>query len=157
MSTMSKPTYTLNLLRQIANAKLLSNKRCGLGDGTNDRFEYDMYIETDKLNSDGFVIDNAITEEIEHLYNFSFYQASCEILAGGLIAFVIDKLGGRATKVTCHITNNTGDVEVVWDKGDKLPEVPRAATWEEEQAEINLRNPKSKAKSSKKVEEQFAC
>lgn len=126
---MAKPTYTLNIEKNYAQAKLLDKHVCG-GAG-NGRFAYNLRITAGSLDTNGFVVDNEIVTSIVQLYNDRDYIASCEQIAGGIIGFVIKNLGAgkkRLLTIECDVFNNTGRVSVAWAKGQVLPAAPELPT-----------------------------
>lgn len=126
---MAKPTYTLNLESQYAKAKLLDKHVCGGAGGG--QFAYNLRITAGSLDTNGFVVDNEIVQNLKTLYADREYIASCEQIAGGIIGFVIKNLGAgtkRLLTVECDVFNNTGRVSVAWAKGQVLPAAPELPT-----------------------------
>lgn len=122
-----KPLTTLRINRFAVPVSLADEFVCG---GVQDQFVTAVELSTRGLTQEGFVYEvHRFMEEVQTAFNPDrMLVASCESLAGG-VAFVAHRLlGDRLDRVNVVVENRTGSVQLLWEKGDELPEFPQQAT-----------------------------
>jgi hypothetical protein len=124
-----QPSYTVRMLGQHAHAKLAAKNVCG-NDSRDGTFRYDLKVTTTGVNEQGFSIDSRFPDTIYSRWSNDVFVASCEQLAGGIIAAVLEAYP-EVTSVQCTIYNRVGSVEVDWVVGQEMPIAPRKATCKE--------------------------
>jgi hypothetical protein len=124
-----QPSYTVNMRNQQALAKLAATNVCG-NDSRDGHFKYDLIVKTAGVNEKGFSIDSRFPDSIYNRWSGDVFVASCEQLAGGIIAAVREQYP-EVVMAQCRIYNRVGHVEVEWHVGEEMPIAPRRATCKE--------------------------
>lgn len=133
-SSSPSPTYTLVLQNQQSSGDFLRKNVCGTGQENS--FKFDVEISSQSLDSQGFVVDAAIREDLRSfLTSYGLTVASCETIAGSLIIRILANHATDALSVTARVYNATGYVDVAWVSGQTLPQGVRTATQREISAE----------------------
>lgn len=115
---------------------LISKARCGGYDG---HFETEAYLVVDKLDSDGFVVQNEeFMSNVRSVFASYPIKASCEELAAGVAHIAAQMADERLVSVNVKVFNLTGFTTASWQRGNTIPPFPRAATEEEIAAELAL-------------------
>jgi hypothetical protein len=127
-----QPSYTVFMKGQHAHAKLAAKNVCG-NDSRDGTFRYDLKVTTTGVNKQGFSIDSRFPDSIYDRWSGDVFVASCEQLAGGIIAAVREAYP-EVVQVQCTIYNRVGSVEVDWVVGQEMPIAPRKATYKEIEA-----------------------
>lgn len=113
--------------------KLANAQRCGTARA--DSFDARVVIAARALDAQGFVVENqAYLRRVRAYYSGPMVVASCEQLAEGLVTVAYEMLGDRLAAVEAVVHNGLGWVEVLWQRGQKVPTMPRLATPEERAA-----------------------
>jgi dihydroneopterin aldolase len=125
--TKRKPLITLT--RFTVDAQLADNHVCGRGN--EQRFTAEMKLTAQDLDDQGFVVNNR--EFIEHVRSafHGMHTASCEQLAEGLINLAVTNISIRLTKASARVYNETGWVDVAWERGQTVPSFPLHSTADE--------------------------
>ena len=134
---MLKPLITLKLHKFVVDAPLADFHVCG--SGTDQRFTAEMELVAQDLDGKGFVTDNAgFIDQVKVAYGRVMHVASCEQLAEGLVFLAHREMGPRLARATARVFNETGSVDVVWERGQVIPPWPAVATREQIEA-VNTR------------------
>lgn len=124
---------TLVVERFIVDAQLVENAICGNGNGGS--FETECRLVVEGLDDNGFVVEvHSFIEAVQRAYADGMRKASCEELAGGVINVAHRLIGPRLTEASATVYNQTGHVEVDWERGNEVPAFPRTATAQETKA-----------------------
>ena len=106
---------------------LAAHAACG---GVEGSFTVSCEITTRSLTREGYVIEVGFFMDVvrSKFRTLSPLKASCEELAGGVVAIAHEILDRRLEEVTVEVKNKTGSVRLIWKRGELEPEFPRLAT-----------------------------
>lgn len=132
--------YSLFIEQFRVDALIAKIARCG---GYDLGFEAELTVTTKDLDDEGFVVHNEkLVDLVRNWFKYgqseersgcpSIWRASCEQLTEGLVNVVTQMVPkGRLVSVHARVFNHMGHTDLVWKKGQKVPDFPRLATAEE--------------------------
>lgn len=86
------------------------------------RFNYSCEVQAEKLDDQGFVVDNHKINDCFDKWIDGFWSASCEALAGGALVMIHKLMQGRADYISLTVSpGEHAGVTVEWEQGDELP------------------------------------
>jgi hypothetical protein len=122
---------------------LVDVARCGKYDGA---ITADIQLIADGIDENGFVTEvDEFIDEIRRVFAAKPLKASCEELGYGIASIAIRVVGPRLQMVHVRVFNHTGNIATTWNKGNKVPEFPRAAT--DREIEIERSRPQGQRRS----------